>query len=282
MINVKKTLKEGLSLFRIRVAEGLQYRIAGISNAAIGIFWGLIEIVVLTVFYTYGNNNAGENINGLTLSQGVSYIWVAQAVIGFLNSSIDGDLLKKIISGDIGVELCRPLDLYWHWFARTAAGKVSAVSVRGVLMIIFGIVLSLTGFKSIGLGPPHNSLYFFLFIISVFNALIFSTAYGMFMTAVRMGISWGDGPLNIIGVLGMVLSGAHLPLQLWPDFMQAFLRMQPFAGYLDTPVRFYAGSVDIQTGLISMAFQFMWIIVFVISGKMIMKHKIKNVVIQGG
>ena len=281
MINVRRTLKAGLSLFRIRVAEGLQYRIAAISGATVSIFWALIEVVVLTVFYTYGNIS-GDNINGMTLTQGIYYIWLAQFMVGFLGSSIDGDLLGKITSGDVGVELCRPLDLYWHWFARTAAGKVAAVSIRGSLTIICGAVLSLIGFGSIGLGLPVTLINFILFIISVFNALLFSTAYSMFMTSIRLGISWGDGPIHLIGITGMVLSGAHLPLQIWPDFMQSFLRMQPFAGYLDTPARLYVGSVSVESGLISMAFQFFWIIAFVIFGRIIMKNKIKSVVVQGG
>jgi ABC-2 type transport system permease protein len=281
MRNVRKTLKAGLSLFRIRVAEGLQYRIAALSGATISIFWGLIEVVVLTVFFTYGNKT-GDNINGMTLAQGISYIWLAQFMVGFLGSTIDGDLLGKITSGDIGVELCRPLDLYWHWFARTAAGKVAAVSVRGSLTLAFGATLSLIGFYSIGLGLPHAPLNFILFLISIFNALLFSTAYSMFMASIRIGLSWGDGPIHLIGVTGMVLSGTHLPLQIWPDFMQAFLRVQPFAGYLDTPARLYVGSVTIENGLISIAFQFIWIIAFIIFGRIIMKRKIKGVVVQGG
>ena len=280
-INVRRTFKAGLSLFKIRVAEGLQYRIAAISGATISIFWALIEVVVLTVFFTYGNNSDGS-INGMTLAQGISYIWLAQFMVGFLGSNIDGDLLGKITGGDVGVELCRPLDLYWHWFARTAAGKVAAVSIRGSLVLIFGAVISFAGFGSIGLGLPVTLINFILFIISVFNALLFSTAYSMFMTSIRLGITWGDGPIHLIGITGMVLSGAHLPLQIWPDFMQSFLRFQPFAGYLDTPAKLYVGSVTVESGLILMAFQFFWITAFIIFGRIIMKRKLKYLVVQGG
>ena len=283
---MRRTLKAGLSLFKIRVAEGLQYRIAGLTGATIGIFWALIELIVLTVFFTYGNNTvenlATDSINGMTLAQGVSYIWLVQIMVGFMGTNIDGDLLGKITSGDVGIELCRPLDLYWHWFARTAAGKASAVSVRGGITAVFGAMLSFLGFGGIGFGLPYSPLNFILFLISIFIAFLFSTAYCMFMTAIRMGIKWGDGPIHLIGVAGMILSGAFLPLQLWPDFMQAFLRLQPFASYVDTPARLYVGSVSVETGLLSVAFQILWIAAFILLGRAIMKRKIKNVVIQGG
>ena len=108
------TFKAGLALFKIRAAEGLQYRLAALSGATVSVFWALIEIVVLTVFYTYGNN-AETAVNGLTLPQGVSYIWLAQLMVTLQAPSVDGDLMAKIASGDVGIDLCRPLDLYWHY-----------------------------------------------------------------------------------------------------------------------------------------------------------------------
>jgi len=276
-----RTLRVGFSIFRIRAAEGLQYRLAAFSGATVSIFWSLIEVVVMTVFYKYGNNTS-ESINGLSLSQSISYIWLAQFMFGIIATNIDGDILGKINSGDVGIELCRPLDLYWHWFARMAAGKTSAIVLRGGMVLIFAAALTFFGFGSIGLGMPHTFINFILYLLSFFSAFIFGIAYNMFITAIRMGISWGDGPINLISMTGQILSGAYLPLQLWPDFMQKFLRIQPFASYLDTPARLYVGSVDIQTGLISILFQFIWIIIFVVLGRIIMKNKIKNVVVQGG
>jgi ABC-2 type transport system permease protein len=180
------------------------------------------------------------------------------------------------------VELCRPLDLYWHWFARTAAGKVSKLFLQGGFVLVFGALFTLAGLKSYGLGMPASPLYFALFLFSMCNALIFSTANGMFFTAVRMGVSWGDGPLNMIILTTNILSGAYVPLQLWPDFMQVFLRLQPFAAYTDTPLRLYIGSVDITGGLVSILLQFIWSAVFIAAGRILIGRKVKNVVIQGG
>ena len=119
-------------------------------------------------------------------------------------------------------------------------------------------------------------------LISVFSAFLFSTAYSMFVTAIRVGVAWGDGPMYLITVAGTVLSGGYLPLQLWPDSMQTFLRIQPFASYLDTPARLYIGSVTLKNGLLMLLLQVAWIAAFVFFGRMIMKHKLKAVVVQGG
>ena len=279
---MKRTFKAGLSLFRIRTAEGLQYRMAALSGATVSTFWALIEVAILTVFFTYGNVGAGDSINGMSLSQSISYIWIAQWMVMLSLSSIDGDLLGKINNGDIGVELCRPLDLYWHWFARTAAGKVNGLLMRGGLVLVCGIVISLIGFRNVGIGLPASPLHLALFFVSLFGALLFSTTFGMFVTAMRMNVRWGDGPMHLITATGGILSGSYLPLQIWPDFMQTFLRLQPFASFLDAPARLYVGSASIHESLLSMLLQLFWIVVFIALGRVIMKRRIKTVVVQGG
>ena len=277
---MKKTIFTGFSLFKIKTAENLQYRFAALSGATVSIFWALIEVAVLSVFFIYGQN-AGDRVNGMTLSQGVKYIWIAQFLFGLSATGVDGELLNKIVNGDVGVELCRPLDLYWHWFAGTAAGKAGAVGLRGTFTVVCGAAIKLAGFGA-GLGPPHSALHFILFLISILNAFLFGAAYGMFLTSVRMNVAWGDGPINLITVTGMVLSGGYFPLQLWPDFLQTFLRLQPFAGYLDTPARLYAGTVAADGAAPAIILQIAWTAVFIILGKTIMDRKLKRVVVQGG
>jgi len=279
---MNKTVKASLALFKIRTIEGFQYRMAALSGATVSIFWVFIEVIILTVFFTYGNIEPDGSINGLNLAQGLSYRWIGEFMLVFALTGIDGDLLRKITSGDIGIELCRPLDLYWHWFSRTGAGKVSSLLLRGGSVFAFGAVLSLLGFRSIGPGLPPTWLHFLLFLLTLFGAFWFSTAFAMFITAIRMNVSWGDGPMHMISTAGGFLSGAYLPLQIWPDFLQTFLRMQPFASHFDTPARLYAGSTDIRTGLVAMLFQLIWIAVFISLGKMLMKRRVKNLIVQGG
>ena len=43
---MRRTLKASWSLFKIRSAEGLQYRLAALSGATVSVFWALIEAVI--------------------------------------------------------------------------------------------------------------------------------------------------------------------------------------------------------------------------------------------
>ncbi len=272
-----KQLKACLSIFRIQFAQSLQYRLAGLAGASIGIFWALIEIVVFMVFYEHAQNSA-YSMNGLTLSQVISYVWVGQMMVPLQPMSIDGELLSQITSGNVGIALCRPLALYDHWFAHTAAGRLGVFWVRAALILLAGILLP----ASIGLAPPASVEGFILFVLSAAGAFLLCTAYGMLVTAVRLNITWGEGPTYMMLLLSGVLSGGYLPLQLWPDALQKILLYQPFAGYLDIPVRLYIGSMDTRQGITSILLQIGWIIVFVIIGRALMERKLKTLIIQGG
>jgi len=86
----------------------------------------------------------------------------------------------------------------------------------------------------------------------------------------------------MIMLIGMVLSGSYLPLQLWPKFMQSFLILQPFAGYLDIPIRLYIGTLSAQGAILAVGLQLVWSMVFIIAGKLLMAKRLKSIIVQGG
>lgn len=272
------TVKACLSIFRIKTAEGFQYRMAGLAGASTSIFWVLIEITVYTIFNKYANNQDAGAIAGLSLKQVVTYAWLTQLLFLMQPTSIDGEILSKITSGDVGIEMCRPIDLYFHWFAKTAASRLSPMFWRGSITILFGMLMPL----SYRLTLPVSFSGFICALISTASALLLCTAFGMLASAVRLSIIWGDGPTYIIMLIGCVFSGGYLPLQLWPKFMQGFLLVQPFAGYLDIPLRLYIGTMPAKDAVWAIGLQVMWTIAFIAIGKALMSKRLRNIIVQGG
>jgi len=271
-------LQTGAAIFKIKVAEGMQYRIATLSNAAVGIFWGIIEVTVYRIFFIFAGNQTVINTAAFTLPQLISYLWLIQILLALSPHNIEGDLLAKIDGGDIGIELCRPLDLYAHWFARTAASKISPLLLRGAPVLVFALLMP-AGWR---LGPPDSVAGFLLMLVSCALSLLLGTAYTMLVTSVRMNVTWGNGPMHIILLLGMVFSGAYLPLQLWPDSLQRLLLFQPFAGYMDIPLRLYIGTMRPNEAALGFGLQIFWIFAFVLIGRAIMKKRLRKTIVQGG
>lgn len=267
------------SIFRIRALEGLQYRLAGLAGAATGIFWCLIEITVYIVFFTYADRAGIAGIaNGLTLAQVITYSWLAQVLFTLQPNSVSGEILTMIDKGDVGVELCRPLPLYSHWYAKNAADSCVRVMWRGAFTLLAGILMP----GGLGMLPPASWAGLGCALLSLLSAFLLCAAFGTFMCAVRLNVKWGNGPMYIIALGSMVLSGTYLPLQLWPQALQGFLLFQPFAGYLDIPVRLYLGVLLPGDALWALTLQLGWTAFFILLGRLVMARRLKRIVVQGG
>ncbi|MGI6083027.1 MAG: ABC transporter permease [Limnochordia bacterium] len=277
-ISIGSTARACFSLFRIKTAEGFQYRLAWVSGAAVGIFWALIEITVLAVFYNYAENKEAGTMAGLTLRQVVTYVWVAQAIWTMQPMSIDSDILSQINSGDVGIELCRPIDLYFHWFAKIAAGRLAPLFWRGSLTLLCGTLMP----PAYRLSWPASLPGFLWTVVSLSCAFLLCTAFAGFVSTVRLNVAWGDGPVYMLMFIGSVLSGSTLPLQLWPEPWQRVLLWQPFAGYMDIPIRLYIGTMHPGEAHGGVLLQVAWILFFVVAGKLLMARRLRTIVVQGG
>ncbi|HIS69932.1 MAG TPA: hypothetical protein IAA58_11290 [Candidatus Gallacutalibacter stercoravium] len=274
-----RPLRACLSIFRIKLLESLQYRLAAFTGAATGVFWALIEITVYIVFFTYAENASVPFIsNGLTLPQVISYSWLGQVLFGLQVTAIEGDILEKITNGDVGLELCRPLNLFGQWYARTGASHLSTVLLRGGMTLIAGLLMP----EPYRLSAPVSWAGFLCFLCSITSAFLLCTAFGTFASVIRLNIAWGNGPMYIMLLLGSVLSGNYLPLQLWPQALQPFLLVQPFAGYLDIPLRLYLGTMPTSQAFAAIALQLIWTAVFVLAGVLLLKRRLADIVVQGG
>ncbi len=265
------------SLFRIRFLEGMQYRLAAWAGGATSILYGLIEITVLVVFYSYAQHREAGFAAGLSLRQVVSYVWIGQ-ILFLMQLSLEPDLLERIDRGDAAVDMCRPLDFYWHWLVRTAAGRLVPVLWRGSFVLAAGLLIPGT----YGLGAPASLWGLLLTVVAGVGALGLCAAYCMVVYAVRMRIEWGPGPMYMLLLLASVFSGSFLPLQLWPDVLQRFLLLQPFAGYLDIPARLYVGSLHPTQAWGPLLLQWLWIAVLVGMGRYLIGRRLASMTVQGG
>ena len=125
-------MKAYYSIFRIRMQEALQYRAAAWAGVTTQFFWGFMLIMIYQAFY-----ESSDRVMPMTFEQLCSYIWMQQAFLILVEtwSGRDSELFEKITSGSVAYELCRPLELYQHWFARLLAGRLGG-AIEGVKIAI--------------------------------------------------------------------------------------------------------------------------------------------------
>ncbi len=274
----RRTLRAGWAIFRIEVISGFQYRLASLGSAAIASFWALIECIVITVFYTYAEHYTAGVEAGLPLPQAITYLWVGQILFSLQAGGIDGGIHEMITKGDVGVELCRPLDLHTHWFMKLGAKRVAPFFLRGIPVLTVGLLMP----AHFRVGPPASAGALLAFAMACCGALLLSSSFSALGHALLLDLKWGTGPIHSMFLLSSVLAGGYLPLQLWPDALQPFLRLQPFAGMLDLPVRLYLGLTPLSQLPEALALQLGWVAVFILLGRWLIARNLKRLVVQGG
>lgn len=266
------------SIFRTECAKGFQYRADGLAGAAVSIFYVFLELIVFSLFYRFGDNPSAGADAGMAFSQLATYVWLGQIFFLMQPSSVDPDIHEQIVNGNVGIDLCRPLDLYAFWFSRSAARRLTPLFWRGSLILLVSF-LAPAGFRA---GAPASAEALFLSLATLCFAFFLCASYGMLVNVVRLGVTWGEGPTYLMTLIGMVLSGAYFPLQLAPDFLRPFLFYQPFAGYFDLPMRLYTGILPPGEALVPVLVQVGWSGLFLLAGRLLLKKKLRSVVVQGG
>lgn len=274
-----KLLKACKSILRIQIASMLQYRAAAWARMSTFAFYGFVHVVLILIFYQYGMNaQAGEQA-GMSAAQAVSYTWLVQIIACiFPLMGTDSAVRGKIVNGDVGIELCRPLDLYAHWFSRAMATRIAPFLLSLVPVTALAVLLP----APYNLQAPASVEGLLAMLLCLGTGLLLSCAVICLSYCLLLNLRWGDGPVNIMLIVTDVLSGSILPLQLWPDWAQSFLYLQPFAGLADIPLRLYVGTM--APGMVWQAagVQLVWIALFIALGRALMARSVRNIIIQGG
>lgn len=263
-----------MSILRTRLVAGLQYRVAALAGIAINLFWGLLLVIILILFYRWGQNPHP----GMTLAQGVTYIWLGQCFISLIPMQMDTEIYQKITTGDVAYELCRPLDLYGHWFARIAANRLSNILLKSWIPIIVCIILP----APYGIQPPVSWGAFAAFAAALIGALFLSCALSNLMNVSLLRVELGPGLNNLFFAVIVLGSGMLVPLSVFPDWLQPIFRALPFAGMMDFSCSLYTGIIPVSAAGSLLGRQWLWVIVLVWLGKWRLAKGLRRTVIQGG
>ncbi|MCC6580128.1 MAG: ABC transporter permease [Phycisphaeraceae bacterium] len=256
----------GLTLFRTL----LQYRAAALAALSTQIVFGWIIVMVYEALYASRRGDAG-----MPLEQVITYVWLGQAFLGNLPWGVDKAVAVMMRDGSVGIELCRPVDLYTAWYARLLAIRMGPTLLRAVPMFILAMLF-------FGMKPPVSVAGGAAFVVAMIGAVALSSAITML---VNISLFWTINPYGmstIIGSLLVVFSGQDIPLPLMPGWLRSISEMLPFRGVVDVPFRLYTGHLPAGGAWRLLAFQWMWIAALVIGGRALMRAGMRRVVVQGG
>ncbi len=251
-------LRAYLALFRMRLIRGFSYRAAAIAGVGTQFFFGLVFITVFQAF------SRASDSPPLSMRQIATYIWLQQAFLALSAVWIrDGGLIALIQSGDAAYELCRPLDAYPFWYARTAAQRLAAAALRCLPILAVGFFLP----GDYRMALPANAAAGLLFLPALGLSLLVSTAISMFAYAITVATLSANAAFFLLVPVAEFFSGNLIPLPFMPDRFAAVISWLPFRFCADFPFRVYNGSIPARDVPGIMAIGIAWLVVLAASGR---------------
>ncbi|MFJ5263576.1 ABC transporter permease [Streptomyces sp. NPDC088387] len=265
----------GAGRLYVAVAAGGLRRYATYRAAtAAGVFTNTVFGVVLV--YTYlALWDERPQLGGYDQAQAVTFVWVGQALLSTLaigGGGFEDELMERIRTGDVAIDLYRPVDLQLWWLAGDLGRAAFQLLGRGVLPFTFGALM-------FPVALPSDVLTWVAFAVAVLLGMLVSFGIRYLVALSAFWLMDGTGVTQMAMLLGFFCSGLMLPLNVFPGPLGEVVRLLPWSSLLQAPADVLLGRADLWE---TFAFQGMWAVVLLLTGRLLQSAATRRVVVQGG
>lgn len=250
------------------------YRVATLAGIFTNCVFGLI------MAYTYiALWHARPRLGGYDETQAVTFVWLGQALLtttAVMGGGCETDLIERIRTGDVAIDLYRPADLQGWWLATDLGRAAFQIVGRGVLPMAVAALL-------FPLAWPVSPLTWAAFAVAVVLGVVVSFALRYLVALVAFWLLDGTGVVVLSNLAGMFFSGMVLPLNVFPGALGPVARALPWSALLQVPADVFLGRAGGVGGVLGrLVFQAAWALVLLGAGRAVQSLATRKVVVQGG
>ncbi|MYS18832.1 ABC-2 type transport system permease protein [Streptomyces sp. DvalAA-14] len=249
------------------------YRVATAAGVFTNTVFGLI------ISYSYiALWDQRPHLGGYSESQALTYVWVGQGVLmtmALMGGGFEDELMERIRSGDIAVDLYRPADLQGWWLAADLGRSAFHLLGRGILPMTVGSLL-------FDLALPGDVLTWVVFLVSITLGAVVSFALRFLVALSAFWLLDGAGVSQVAWLAGLFFSGMLLPLTVFPGALGEVARALPWSAMLQVPADVLLGRHRGSGAVLALAFQAGWAVVLLGAGRLLQAVATRRVVVQGG
>jgi ABC-2 type transport system permease protein len=236
------------------------------TNSVFGLMKGYVLIAVVAGRPRVGGYDAADTL---------TYVWLVQALLMVAYLWGWNELAVRIMSGDVVVDLGRPLDLQGAWLAGDLGRAGYHTLFRGVPPFLLAELV-------FGLRLPTDPLVWLAFPVSVALAAVVSFSVRFLANLCAFWLLDYRGILNVSSLLWTFLSGSVVPLAFLPAGPRAAVEALPFAAMLQVPIDVFLGKHHGLGLLGALAFQLAWALALLGLGRLLLAAGVRRLVVQGG
>lgn len=249
------------------------YRVA----TAAGLFTNTVFGLVMC--YTYiALWDARPGLGGYDVDDAVTYVWLGQSlgvVCALWGGGFREELARRIRSGDVAIDLYRPVDIQTWWFASDLGRVAFHLLARGIgPTLVGGLLFSIT--------LPPSPLSWAAFFLAVVLAAVVSFSINYLFVLTAFWLMDDRGVQQLSGILALFFSGLLLPLNIFPGLLGDIAMVLPWASALQVPADIFLGKHQGLELLSALGFQAGWAVLLWIAGRALTEVATRRVVVQGG
>jgi ABC-2 type transport system permease protein len=264
-----------LVIFATLVAMGFRrwstYRLAAAAGAFANTVFGLIRANITVAVVGV----AGGVVAGYDATAVATYVWVGQALLGSVYIFQWTELSARIRSGDIAVDLGRPVDPQLAYLAADLGRAAFDLIPRGGPPLLVGALVT-------GLALPGSPLPYLIGVLSLVLAVVISFAGRWLVNLAAFWLLDLRGPMATYLVAVSVLNGLIVPVHWFPDWLATLAACTPFPSMLQAPIDVFTGRVEGVQALSVVAVQAAWAVGLLALGQLVFRRGARRLVVQGG
>jgi ABC-2 type transport system permease protein len=219
---------------------------------------------------------AAGGVAGYDRPRLATFVWAGQGLIGVVLLWTSTELADRIRTGDVIVDLLRPVDLVWQHLAADLGRAGCAVLTRFVGPVVVGAL-------AFDLYAPRRLATYPLFACSMLLATVVCFGCRYLVNAAAYWLLDARGPQVAWTLASGVLGGLYCPLWFLPRSVTRWLIIAtPFPSVIQLPldVLVERGSPGQQTELL--AVQAGWVIAILCLCCWVQRRGERKLVVQGG
>lgn len=244
------------------------YRVAALSATFTNTIFGFLRAGVLIALW-----RARPALGGYDVTDAVTFSFLTQALIEpvrIFGGSLD--LTERIRTGDVSVDLHRPIDLQGWWLADDLGRTALAVISRGAPPLIVGGLAFHLHWPAPGVWAA--------FAVAVLLGWLVSFGLRYLISLAVFWIHDARGIHAISLVTGMFFSGMIVPLVVFPGRLGEVAHALPWSALVQVPADVFLGR---RTDLLAVyGFQAGWALALLAAGRLLTMAARRRLVIHGG
>jgi len=247
------------------------YRLAILAGVFTNSVFGFIRVSVLSAAIA----TAGGSIAAYSAREVSTYVWLGQALLAPIALFVWTDIADRVKTGEIAVDLSRPVDLQLGWWLRDLGRAAFVFPARGLPPLLVGAL-------TVGLALPRSWTALPLGLLSVTLGISISFALRFMINLIAFWTLDIRGFVGLYFVLIGPLCGLFVPVHMFPESLRAVINVLPFPWMFQAPIDVLSGRVLNWDALHVIVIQAAWLVVLLVLGRMVLWRATLRLVVQGG